>query len=118
MTSFIVPGRPVPLARARIRKGQGGYLEPRSLEYRDRVQKAWMQAGRPTLEIELLSLSARFYRGDKRRLDLDNLLKALLDALKGCLFEDDSQVVRFNDVSLHRSEHERTEVKVWEAWGG
>lgn len=74
-----------------------------------------MEAGRPSLGAELVTLSARFYRSDKRRLDLDNLLKGLLDALKGCLFEDDSQVIRFADVSLHRSPDERTEVKVWRA---
>ncbi|MBY0562545.1 MAG: RusA family crossover junction endodeoxyribonuclease [Hyphomonadaceae bacterium] len=34
------------------------------------------------------------YAGDVPRLDLDNLAKALLDALKGHVFFDDSQIAR------------------------
>jgi Holliday junction resolvase RusA-like endonuclease len=34
------------------------------------------------------------YAGDIPRLDLDNLAKALLDALKGHVFFDDSQIAR------------------------
>lgn len=34
------------------------------------------------------------YRGEAPRLDLDNLAKALLDALKGHVFVDDSQIAR------------------------
>jgi len=34
------------------------------------------------------------YTGDPPHMDLDNLAKALLDALTGHVFEDDSQVAR------------------------
>lgn len=34
------------------------------------------------------------YQGEAPRLDLDNLAKALLDALKGHVFVDDSQIAR------------------------
>jgi len=32
------------------------------------------------------------YPPDKRKRDLDNILKALLDAMQGSLYEDDSQI--------------------------
>jgi Holliday junction resolvase RusA-like endonuclease len=116
MIEFVVPGTPIPLQRARIRGGQGGYLprDSRSRDYRDRIQKAWMAAGRPVLEGPI-TFGARFYRADRRRLDLDNLLKAVLDALTGCVWADDSQVLRFSEVSLRRDPEERTEVRVWRA---
>ena len=41
-------------------------------------------------EVELIMT----YIGEAPRLDLDNLAKALLDALKGHVFFDDSQIAR------------------------
>lgn len=39
------------------------------------------------------------YYGDLRKRDIDNPLKVILDALKGIVFEDDSQVV---DMYVHK----------------
>ena len=40
-----------------------------------------------------LSIKIRWYRADKRSRDVDNRLKPLLDALTGCAYADDSQIV-------------------------
>lgn len=40
-----------------------------------------------------VSVQITFTLADKRKRDIDNLCKAVLDALKGYLFEDDDQVV-------------------------
>lgn len=87
--SLTIPGPPVPLSRSRTRNGQH-YLPRRSRLYRDTVQKVWMAAGRPSLGDEPFSMSARFHGA---RGDLDNLVKAVLDALNGLAFDDDRQLV-------------------------
>ncbi len=47
------------------------------------------------------------HRGDPPWLDLDNLAKALLDALKGWIFHDDAQVAR---LLVERVEGERERI--------
>ncbi len=106
-------GRPVPLARSRNGRG-GHYLPGASCEYRDLVQAEWMTAGRPTLGAEPFSLSARFY-GARRNADLDNLVKAILDALNGLAYRDDSQLVCI--AGAHKlpvdPEGPRVELELW-----
>jgi Holliday junction resolvase RusA-like endonuclease len=83
-----IPGVPVPLQRSRTARGRH-YLPRRSRNYRDLVQSEWMAAGRPSLGTAPFTASARFY-GANARADLDNLVKAVLDALNGLAFADDS----------------------------
>lgn len=88
-----VAGEPIPNARAR--RGQGGhfYTPERTIEYRARVQAAWMAAGRPTIGTSRFVISALFYRSSARAADLDNLLKSVTDALNGLAWQDDRQLV-------------------------
>jgi len=89
---LVIPGKPVPLQRSRTSSGRH-YLPARSRIYRELVQSEWMAAGRPTLGEAPFAASMRFY-GANPRSDLDNLCKAILDALSGGLaFADDSQLV-------------------------
>lgn len=50
--------------------------------------------------------------GDPPWLDLDNLAKALLDAIKGYLFHDDAQVARLL-VERREGERERITIRVF-----
>jgi Holliday junction resolvase RusA-like endonuclease len=87
--TLVVPGVPVPLQRSRTSAGRH-YLPQRSRDYRSLVQAEWLAAGRPTLGGSPFTLSARFY-GARANADLDNLVKALLDALTRLAFTEDSQ---------------------------
>jgi len=61
--------------------------------YRERVVAALAALKVPTMDGRL-HLEIEFYPPDRRRRDIDNVQKALLDALQhGGLYEDDSQVV-------------------------
>jgi Holliday junction resolvase RusA-like endonuclease len=86
-----VPGRPVPLQRSRTRSGKH-YLPKRSRVYRETVRAEWLAAGRPTLGRRPFVASLRFY-GARATADLDNLVKAVLDALSELAFADDNQLV-------------------------
>jgi|SRR5579871_2336370 len=89
--TLTIPGRPVPLARSRTRVGQH-YLPKRSRAYRELVQACWLEAGRPCLGAVPFAASIRFY-GARANADLDNLCKAILDALNALAYSDDSQLV-------------------------
>ena len=88
---FTVSGRPIPLERHRASRGRA-YLPKRSAVYRELVQGCWLEAGRPSLGGAAFALSARFY-GAHGSADLDNLVKACLDALNRLAFTDDRQLV-------------------------
>jgi len=107
-----VHGVPVPKQSFRI-SGHGGYRDPRVTAWQLEVTQAaieWLKANgtsfglafdgkyhmkEPAFKSNLaLDVTIDFFMPDRRRVDLDNLSKAVLDALNGCLWEDDRQIVR------------------------
>ncbi len=64
--------------------------------FRERVCALLAAAKIPTLE-GLLRVEIEVYPPDRRRRDIDNLQKGLLDALEhGGVYRDDSQIVRLS----------------------
>jgi hypothetical protein len=85
---------------------QGRYYKPLIYEF---FRKEWRGArpawGEFAVEIRME------YLGDPPWLDLDNLAKAILDAIKGYAFHDDAQVARLL-VEREPGERERIVVRV------
>ena len=80
---------------------QAKYYKPLVYEF---MRKAWVSRpswGDFTVEIVMEHV------GEPPHIDLDNLAKALLDAVKGHLFHDDSQVAR---LLVERREGERERI--------
>lgn len=112
---FIVPGRPVPMARPRV-TAHGTYTPKRCRDYKTAVAIAARAAmrGKEPLEgavscwIDLyFDIPKSYTKGKKLAArnnvikpvgknigDADNYAKAILDALKGICWADDSQVTR------------------------
>jgi crossover junction endodeoxyribonuclease RusA len=85
---------------------QARYYKPLVYEF---FRKQW-RGGRPAwgeFSVEILME----YVGDPPWLDLDNLAKALLDAIKGYVFHDDAQVARLL-VERRPGERERILIRV------
>jgi hypothetical protein len=85
---------------------QARYYKPLVYEF---FRKQW-RGGRPSwgeFSVEILME----YTGDPPWLDLDNLAKALLDAIKGYVFHDDAQVGRLL-VERRLGERERILIRV------
>jgi hypothetical protein len=85
---------------------QARYYKPLVYEF---FRKEW-RGGRPSwgeFSVEILME----YTGDPPWLDLDNLAKALLDAIKGYVFHDDAQVGRLL-VERRLGERERITIRV------
>lgn len=85
---------------------QAKYYKPLIHEF---FRKEWRgpRPGYGDYEVDI----AMEYRGDPPWLDLDNLAKALLDAIKGHVFIDDAQVWRLL-VERFAGERERITVQV------
>jgi Holliday junction resolvase RusA-like endonuclease len=60
-----------------------------------------------------IAVEMHFHRADKRRCDVDNLQKLLLDACNGILWKDDSQIVEIKAVLERASDEPGTWMKVW-----
>ena len=121
MLTFTVPGRPVPWQRAGYnRKTRTFFPPPKTDAYKQRVRWAAVMAlhraghrrdaWKPLETPVRITLEVFF--PDRRRRDLDNVQKAIGDALQGVLFVDDSQVVEWRTRKSVDRENPRCEVTV------
>lgn len=111
---FTVDGPPVPKGRPRVYNGVA-VTPPRTVAYEEAVGYAALAArtwDAPT--DKPVSVVAWFYMPNHRRVDVDNLVKSLLDGLSGVLYEDDGQVVRIEAVKMVDRDNPRAEVCVRE----
>jgi len=124
---FTIPGRPVPLERARVErrtlKGSGAKFTSsrtpdKSKAYRERVQlhmnMAWGAGKRrwPMRTPAPLGLELFIFWEDGRHGDGSNLFKAIEDAGNGLLWLDDKQIVEGYFRSAIDETHPRVEVLV------
>lgn len=82
--------------------------------YRSEVLAVWLQARQQGLGRAPLVLEIDAHMPDRRRRDLDNLLKAANDAMQAArVFEDDAQIVdlRIRNAGVDR-DNPRLEVKL------
>jgi Holliday junction resolvase RusA-like endonuclease len=93
MIRFSVPGNPVP--KQSFKMGHHGGYTPARI-------KAWQSAVADTAGYYFegnapytkpLEVSLSFYLPTRRRMDLDNLSKAVLDGMNGIIYGDDKQIV-------------------------
>lgn len=111
---FCIPGPPKPKERPRVVRVKGRlvtFTPKKSLKYEHLVGMCARSAGVRELEGPV-SLDASFYLPTKRRMDLDNLLKAVLDGLNGIAYADDSQVCEVKARRSVDSENPRAVVTV------
>jgi crossover junction endodeoxyribonuclease RusA len=109
-TRFVVPGDPIPKARARVMAGYA-YTPKRTRVAEATVAAAAKAAGvYPTTYP--VRLSATFYRGSARRCDLDNLIKLVQDALNGIAYVDDQQIMTLVAEKHIDRESPRTDIQV------
>lgn len=61
-----------------------------------------------------VKLEVKLYFGDKKKRDIDNFNKLVIDSLTGIVFEDDSQITELNLTKLYDKELPRIELEVAE----
>lgn len=113
MTAYlrvIIPGNPVPKGRPRL--GNGFVYTPRETQRAEHTVKAHARrAGAKPMQGPI-SIELRFYRETKRRVDVDNMAKLVLDALNGVCWRDDDQIASLMATKAHDPENPRTEIVV------
>lgn len=76
-------------------RGKIRFVGAKGKEFRAEVMRVWYQARAQGFGRARLTVEVTLYPPDKRRRDIDNPAKALLDALAHArVFEDDSQIDR------------------------
>jgi crossover junction endodeoxyribonuclease RusA len=116
--TLTVPGRPVPKARPRM--GANGHVYTPAETKAAEGAVGWAARGalrstKPTTEP--LSITVEFHVADRRRRDVDNLLKTVLDGLNTIAFKDDSQVVHVDALIVVDPANPRTEITIREIPG-
>jgi Holliday junction resolvase RusA-like endonuclease len=109
---FVCQGPPVPKQRPRLGKNGAWYTPKNTVVYENTI--AWVIAKENhRYGNHPLWLRAEFHMPTERKVDVDNLLKALLDGCqKGLLFVNDWQVMELSASVFYCSEHARTEWEV------
>ncbi|ADQ04391.1 endodeoxyribonuclease RusA [Caldicellulosiruptor owensensis OL] len=109
---IIIPGRPVPKGRPRWNKSTGAiYTPPETKRYEKTVyifaksQMTKMLKGDVDVRIKVYT---------KRKMDIDNVAKSILDGLIGAAFEDDKQVKRLEIEMLDKVDEEQVIIEIGE----
>ena len=127
--NFTIPGNPVPKARARTCRnrhtGKSFSFTPETTRrWEEWVKLCAVEHAPPALLDGPLQVVLTFYlqrppsipkrrQHPDRKPDLDNLSKAVLDALQGIIFTTDSRIVRL-DLWKHYGDPPRTEIALKE----
>lgn len=94
MIEFTVPGSPVGKQRARVTR-RGAFTPKKTQAYEASVAAhariAMMEAG-AEMAAGPVAVQIVAYMPDRRRRDIDNVIKAVMDGLNGVLYHDDAQV--------------------------
>ena len=73
------------------------YMSKQGREYKCKVSDYIAESGTPKLGAARLSLEIVLWPKDKRKYDIDNRIKALLDSLQDAgVFDDDEQIDQIN----------------------
>ncbi len=120
MIKITIPGRPVPKGRPRLGvRGRTAYIytPERTKEYQNTV--GWH--ARAAVQGDALAcpvaVAIDLYLHGKRRIDVDNCAKSILDGMNGVVYLDDNQVVdlRVRKLRVKNRERQRVEIEVREA---
>lgn len=102
-----------PVEKERPRYARGRFYNPDSADEARTTwaMKAWWAPREPLKN--LCAITVTFYVKQRRKVDIDNLLKHVMDAGNGVLWRDDSQICSVQMRMLEaRPEESRTELRV------
>lgn len=110
---FWVDGQPVPKQSFRYTSNGGGYISPRVAEWEMSVKLAAMEVAQMCDKYAgAVKVRLDFYLENKRRVDLDNLSKGVLDGMKGILFGDDCNVTDLHLTKAIDKDHPGVMVRI------
>lgn len=129
IVTFAVDGRPVPKGRPRVTR-HGAYTPKSTQIFESAIRAAWLECGeKPFEDGEALDVMVNAYfpipsgtpksKSGKlhlapylKREDIDNIIKAVLDALNGYAYKDDSAVYSVYGRKIYTMEEPFTAVTI------
>jgi crossover junction endodeoxyribonuclease RusA len=106
---FTIFGEPRSKQRPRV-TARGTYTPTETKQAEQRVREAWAETNAEPFPHQVI-VTIDFFNGNKRRRDLDNMAKLVLDALNKLAYADDFQVVGLNLRKIFTTqERARTEI--------
>jgi len=106
---FDVKTEPLPQASFKIGRSTN-YVIRKISEYKKLIACVVQQHIKEVTE-KPVKMMVEFYRSDQRRVDLDNLLRPVLNALKGVVWKDDSQISEIT--AIKEIDKDNPRVKFW-----
>lgn len=97
-----IPGEPIPKGRPQVRRNGHAYTPARTRNAE--IAFAWrlrLASKTPPVSGVEVAVNVVFRTATRRRVDVDNLVKLILDAANGVLWDDDSQVCHLS-ATIHR----------------
>lgn len=94
VTRFTIYGEPKSKQRARVTT-RGTYTPVETKQAEQNIATAYQRTRSEQFRFGIV-MSIDFYNGNKRRRDVDNMAKLVLDALNKVAYADDYQVVELN----------------------
>ena len=114
-TSMVIPALPPTVNHYWGQNGTRKFLQPKGLHFRQLTELASKSQDVPKFEDRRLELQIYLYASSRRKFDLDNRCKALLDAMEHAeIFENDSQIDRLIVIRGEVKPHEMTVVFIKE----
>jgi crossover junction endodeoxyribonuclease RusA len=115
IVAFEVLGEPVPKGRPRVTKTGRAYTPKRTLEAEAMVQGYFREKypGAVTSLYQEFRVELTFFRKSRRKTDLDNLGKLVLDALNKLVWEDDHQITKLVLEMVRVTKDPKTRVAVY-----
>lgn len=113
LVDVVIDGQPLPKERPRFSEGRA-YTPPKTKDIQEAIGyevKTAME--RETDEEHELAVDIGFFRKSRSRVDIDNLIKTVLDSCNGVVWRDDSQITQLTAHLSHWADQPRTHLRVW-----
>ena len=108
---FIIAGKPQPKQRPRFYRGRC-YTPAATREYEKLVAATATASGVKIIETGPVEFRLSVFMPNARRVDLDNIIKSVTDALNGICYTDDHQIVAITAWKAIDRENPRAEVAI------
>lgn len=131
MITLVIPGEPVAKGRPRVMRSGVTFTPPKTLNYETLIKELFIISRQALMTGELRAEIDAYFTINKtvsqkkkeqminqqirptKRPDLDNVAKAVLDALNGLAYNDDSQIVSLT-INKYWAEVPRVTIKIEE----
>lgn len=111
--SFTIPTEPLSQPRPKFFNGHFVSNDKKTADYKNLIKSIATELFPTMLEGEICA-KIKFFRSTRRRADLDNLLKPILDSLNGIAYKDDTQVTEINAFKYVDKDNPRAEVTIYQ----